>query len=72
MYYSGNIDEKIRVEEARLVTIEREYSVTFQVASLIKRNSAVLKSYLLVDLKKVKEIEKGIKKEVKGIKKLIL
>jgi hypothetical protein len=71
VYYSGNIDEKIRVEEARLAAIKREYSATFQVASLAKRNLAVLKSCLLEDLEEVKKVEKGIEKVVEGIKNVI-
>lgn len=71
-YYSGDIDEKIRVEEARLAAMEREYSVAFQVASLAKRNSAVLKSCLLEDLKEVKKVEKGIEKVVEGDRKSVV
>jgi hypothetical protein len=71
-YYSGDINEKIRVEEARLAAVEQECLTAFQVASLAKRNSAVLKSCLLEDLKKVEEVGEGIEEEVKGIKNLFL
>jgi hypothetical protein len=71
-YYSGDINEKIRVEEARLAAVEQEYLTAFQVASLAKRNSAVLESCLLEDLKKVEEVEEGIEEEVKGMKKVFL
>jgi hypothetical protein len=63
---------KIRVEEARLAAVEQECLTAFQVASLAKRNSAVLESCLLEDLKKVEEVEEGIEEEVKGMKKVFL